>query len=726
MRNNIQLKSLTLTNFGRHESLRIDLSSTLTVIKGPNGAGKSTLLQAIFFAFGGVSAVDGSAKDIPRHGSSNCEVVLRLFIGAAEFSIGRTLKDAGVYEINPANGQGTLCASGHTAVNAWIEERLGVAQKTFLALAYSPQTETAAIMSIGAAALNRMVEQIAEVDFITAVEKQSSHFAYGAQSKLAGMEAPKDVGELRVELTKAQDAEATAAAELVIAEDALERATDAYKAHGPKVSESKAAEARRKQLNEELVKKTMAETRHQASMEAALEQATKITVTADDIKELLVSKDTFADAARLRTAIHTKQETQKQQISTLRKKLASSQGCVERYEELKPKLEAAKQVVTDKGRELNAATIRNHEAYSASLDAAKAVESAACSTCKRPFDAAEQEAAIQRNDAATAKHKETNAAYVKIKAELTELTAAYQKLLSECPAESDVEMFKEREKELQELESNAVSEIVTAEILESDRETLAELIAKWRDARRQLESKEQLETDYADASEKKQKASKEALAIKEELENIPAIDLTAIMNTYDDLFNAYTQAQTDFSNVKKNHTSATMTVAALSREIERSESLIQQRALLERRSSSFDGLTKYLRNNRATFMSDLWEQLMALTSRFVSEVTNGRIEQIGRTDDGAFFYVEDGKRASYARLAGGFKAIAGVGLRLALASLLPSGVSLTVLDEPSSELRDDMAAALAGALRASDRQIIMVTHRIGEEYTADSVVELEV
>ena len=115
---------------------------------------------------------------------------------------------------------------------------------------------------------------------------------------------------------------------------------------------------------------------------------------------------------------------------------------------------------------------------------------------------------------------------------------------------------------------------------------------------------------------------------------------------------------------------------------------------------------------------------MALTSQFVFDVTGGRIERIERSENGEFLYVEDGRTMAYTRLAGGFKAIAGVGLRLALSSLLPAGVSVLVLDEPSSELRDDMAAALAGALRAQDRQIVLVTHRVGEEYTADAVTEL--
>jgi DNA repair exonuclease SbcCD ATPase subunit len=261
--------------------------------------------------------------------------------------------------------------------------------------------------------------------------------------------------------------------------------------------------------------------------------------------------------------------------------------------------------------------------------------------------------------------------------------------------------------------------------LEQDQEKMSEYLAQIKDIKRQLRNKEEYEEQYQTASTKLTAAKNQRDMIDGELAKLGDTDIVAVTTKNQEFHTAAVECEQAYSKAKQELSSIELSIKSFEQEIQKAEDLMQRRALLERRASNFDGLTKYLRNNRATFMAELWEQLMALTSQFVFEVTGGRIERIERSTDGDFWYVEEGRRAAYARLAGGFKAIAGVGLRLALASLLPAGMSLIVLDEPSSELRDDMAAALASVLRSQNRQIVMVTHRQGEEYTADTVIELE-
>jgi ABC-type protease/lipase transport system fused ATPase/permease subunit len=70
-------------------------------------------------------------------------------------------------------------------------------------------------------------------------------------------------------------------------------------------------------------------------------------------------------------------------------------------------------------------------------------------------------------------------------------------------------------------------------------------------------------------------------------------------------------------------------------------------------------------------------------------------------------------------------AIAGTALKLSLGSCLPVSPGFILLDEPSSELDNDRAAALASALSTAGVQVILVTHRTGEEYVAGTVVTLE-
>jgi DNA repair exonuclease SbcCD ATPase subunit len=143
------------------------------------------------------------------------------------------------------------------------------------------------------------------------------------------------------------------------------------------------------------------------------------------------------------------------------------------------------------------------------------------------------------------------------------------------------------------------------------------------------------------------------------------------------------------------------------------------------RAASFSGLRKYLSDNKAAFMGELWDQLMALTSEFANQVTEGDITAVGRTEDGEFWMEEFGVRKPMIAASGGQKSICGVGLRMALPSLIPGGSRLILLDEPSAALTEEMSSSLAGALKAQDRQIVLVTHRSGEEYLSDVVVTLE-
>lgn len=69
------LESLILQNFQCHKRLKIDFSSTVTVLRGPNGAGKSAVLRALKWLT--LNEWDGT-KDTQIHwGESECSVKLK-------------------------------------------------------------------------------------------------------------------------------------------------------------------------------------------------------------------------------------------------------------------------------------------------------------------------------------------------------------------------------------------------------------------------------------------------------------------------------------------------------------------------------------------------------------------------------------------------------------------------------------------------------------------------
>jgi len=287
-------------------------------------------------------------------------------------------------------------------------------------------------------------------------------------------------------------------------------------------------------------------------------------------------------------------------------------------------------------------------------------------------------------------------------------------------------VFEDRKKELAKLQEECPKDEITADQIKSMEAELTAAAEKVAEAKSALAAREKAENEHKSASERLDRYKRAKQAAFDKLAELGEIDIAAVQEHHSILLEAQSSAQVQFSKDNASHDRASLEVAAFGKAIEKAEKLMNERSLLERRKASFSGLAKYVRENRETFMAELWDQLMALTSDFISGVTDGRISAIMRGESGDFVYVEndDGEQHAYARLAGGFKAVAGVGLRIALASLLPAGVSLVVLDEPSSELRDDVAAAMAAALRATDRQIILVTHRVGEEYASDQVIEL--
>ena len=57
------ITSLSVQNVRSHDTRRIELSDTVTVITGRNGIGKTTLLEAIYIALQG-SSFKGVDKDI--------------------------------------------------------------------------------------------------------------------------------------------------------------------------------------------------------------------------------------------------------------------------------------------------------------------------------------------------------------------------------------------------------------------------------------------------------------------------------------------------------------------------------------------------------------------------------------------------------------------------------------------------------------------------------------
>ena len=150
-----------------------------------------------------------------------------------------------------------------------------------------------------------------------------------------------------------------------------------------------------------------------------------------------------------------------------------------------------------------------------------------------------------------------------------------------------------------------------------------------------------------------------------------------------------------------------------------------RRAALEGRLGTAKALSKYLRGNRDRFMGKVWGGIMGQASSFSSACTGGDISQVGRDDKGKFTFTEGGHELPVAAASGAQRSVMGLGVQLAMASLLPSPLSTIMLDEPGSDMDPERSLSLTTLLAADHNQILMVSHRELDGAVASNTIALE-
>jgi len=393
------------------------------------------------------------------------------------------------------------------------------------------------------------------------------------------------------------------------------------------------------------------------------------------------------------------------------------------FEKLSPELEKALKLCK-KHSDATIAARTTYENYKDDLKKAKkALDASVCSECARPYDEAELAKAKTRYDKLKIEVDASEIGLSELEGVLSAAETAVKKLKKECPSDSIINEVAERQSAVA-VALKSINGKFTREDVNALHSKKGQLSDRFEVIERNNEYILRTKKDRDATAALVTKAAEACNEFLDKLKATPAVDLGMLQIVAKSQKEASEVAQEKYRKGASASEILDREIAQLRKEFKVATELAEKKDEYEKDVHRFNGLTKYLRDNRAIFMDDLWSQIMAITSEFVSGVTEGRIESLERDPGGEFYYIEDGNRRAVVTLSGGLKAIAGVGLRIALASLLPAGVSFAVLDEPSSELRDDMAAALAGALRGTDRQIVLVTHREGEEYAADTTIDV--
>ena len=700
----MNLRELTLKNFKKHRNLTVQFDDTLTVIRGANWAGKSTVLKAILFALFGASAVPGKRDGLTTRGESGMEV--RLTLGTGEV-ITRTVSTCTV------TLDGKVVASGHTPCNEWVSKSLGLSSADALALCHSPQSQTAALLSLGTAKINRLVEQISGADEVEIL-------ALKCAGKIKALEIQQvpvpDLFEVSDKVSEAEKTEAHALLLLTQAQEVLSQskeqyqsASDAWRAavhHNSAVAKAQSYVKQCEQFSEQAIELE--------------EEAAKLQATADEIP---------ADADVPLREEHERLSRQAAEHSHLIRWFSSVGQTWVEGEKLRPEVEKLTGAVANAEQEVAAARTAVQEAQDSYTVARvewqgleKARIEATCSACKRPFDAqhAEKNAvlleeALARRDAAKIKLEQEEKALAVASEARAGLSKRLQTLQAALPPEGYEQTFAEMTAKLE----------ATPEV---SRETLDALARQVSEAGAKTLHKKFCEDQARDARGKAVKLREKVAALLPHIEghDLPLEDEAELKAEQGACASRVSEAQAACQELFGQHAKAKADAEHARAALSAAVKLHDEQKDIGTALARWESFRSWLRNNKNRLLGDLWDSLTAYTSDFIAQATEGAATGLVRGADGGFSVIEDGESVpADGGISGGMAAIAGTALKLSLGSCLPVSPGFILLDEPSSELDNDRAAALASALSTAGVQVILVTHRTGEEYVAGTVVTLE-
>lgn len=695
------LQSLTLSNFKKHKNLSVTFTPGTNLIVGANWQGKTTLLWGVVYALFGPSAVPGGAKLItPRGTSEKPSAKLSFTLRGQQYTVFRSPTQVEITE------NGKAVASGAQAVNAKLHDLIGMDQSTFLALRVAAQNDAAAILTLGGAKLSGFINRITQMDLIDRIQAKTGQRISNLSAKL----------------------ELFPSSNLEISKSNLEKLfsdlENARAQHAEDVGIQKSYEDWRKQCEEyqaDLMERVLKFQETAAKRQSNLDKKIGLELELSGIEELKDISDETLQNLRQRVEETASAAKTQESLIELKKKLERDTKDADKLREQLKKEKAPSQ------EEVSLASLAAQSAYKNWNEAtfqykelAHLVENAICPTCHRPFEEHNVEELTAERDAAR-----------NLQAELGELVAEKRGI------EADL-IKKQKLYASQQFQLNALEDSVN-EISEEVAEKMKALSA-WGglDLKKQLEAAKYAEWEAA----RIKLAFKASVARRQEIEKqltAIAADLSRCEDGLErpsdeelrEAGKAVEQSRQEESKYVKLADASYRVVADIDaayteskKALETAEQQQKQKEAFEKEKDLCTKLLKYLRSNRDTFAQRIWSSVLQRGSGFVSSATAGRIQEILRTPEGQFEFVEEGSRAPVEAASGIQRAVLGVGVMNALADALGAGGGFLLLDEVTAGATDEISLEIVRALASTGDQILLVTHRQEDAAVADNVIQL--
>lgn len=749
----MRLLDIVTENFKRLGNFSCNFSTGLNIIAGDNARGKSTLLQAVQAAFFGASTIAGKVENVPTWGQKDFKVTLRFAAKGATYLVVRKKATAKLTRIGSGpDGADEIVANGNTPVTAYIEEMFGLAAKDYSLFWQSKQGESAGILTFGAAALNRKVEEFAGVDLIDKVQARaqqcSTQMAASAEAKAVTEDAMAAAEQARGEASAARD---TAQAAM----DAATTARDAQAAF--EWADGVDSEALRNQQRdaERLWNKVEAAEKALVAAQAALSSAQKNA-------EGLAKQDGEALQASLAKAKATGTQLAAD-LEALRDQKASHQRAVDDLARATNAVERAAESLEKVSADFDPAAVTASEAALdeaiATADNAKAAALAAgvkliglkelaagaeCPTCghvKEDHDPAKLAAEVVSAQADHTKLKEAQAAAdASVKSARTVLASVQGRV-------ADIEMAKKQFVAAELTRDNAATVLKGTEAVddtsvnglntsvEAARNEYAEINSKLKGVAENNQRWQRAVDAVRTAEPAVTSAEALASALNAEWDALPEPPTDEEVAAAVAAERAKVSAQSTWNAERVALASAVTTAnqacVYAEQHLARTSDYVSELFLRNEQAQAdadkaqkYSRLVRFLRDKRQAYLQDVWTTVLGMASKLVREATAGEITRI-TNEEGEFMYEEAGTLAPVSGSASGAqKAAIGVSLRIALARCLYGSESPLIFDEPTAECSERNASGLAATLSTCAAQVLLITHRENDQGLAENIINV--
>lgn len=745
----MRLISLRTLNFKRLGTFAADFTAGLNVISGENARGKSTILKAIKLAFYGIASIPGKKEDIPTWGQDKWTVELTFFANGDTYHIIRGKSTGKMHRIaRGAESVMELVANGHSPVTDFVTELLGVDAKDYELFMQSRQGQSAGVLTYGATALNRKVEEFAGVDLIDKVMTESSRIAAlytsYADAKSVGDEEMANASDAVDGCKAVVDEKTDLVAACSLAAEQHGEFTEEAPALNPAAMREEAASASR-MLNE--LETAEAQLKVQKTALDAAEQTVAESGQERDTAELAERLKQLTDTGKLAAEERKNADDAVQAHSLVTKRYEQSKESAALAQAAIPAEPAPLEPAKAKIEEEEATLDRDQEARSEANSKVQALRALAdgaecptCGTVKEGHDPA------------------------KLEAELVAATDALQNL--DDVANRQRKVLGDARTALRTLEEEhrkyaaAVDGYNTALRVNEEAGAAVNALAPMSDLLGIQEAKHQaydeLRTQHATLKAELDGAGAHneriAQAVKRRDTAKTAFDtLTARVAELDAAYAALPEPPTPaeiqaaeeavkgYANRATEHSTKAAALATDLRMAEQAlghakHSLSQAESNLQRlrdrakaaledakQAELYGKLVRFLRERRQVYLLEIWALILGLSTKVVKQSSKGSITQILNTE-GEFQYMEEGVVISCAEASGAQGALIGTALRIGLSRALYGKECPLLFDEPTESCSENNAASLSAMLSTAAKQTLLITHRVSDQALAQNII----